>query len=209
MHYSKRDILNLDKISRLNLINSVTGIKPANLIGTLSKKGIENLAIFSSVVHMGSNPAIIGFMTRPVDVVPRDTYQNIIETGYYTINHIHFNQIKQAHYTSAKFEASISEFEKCGFSSEYKNDFHAPFVKDSNCQIGLKLKEIIPIKINDTALVIGEVEHVHVAEESISDDLQLNLDNNQSVGISGLNRYYSLNLEQELPYARVKDLPQF
>ena len=28
MHFSKQDILNTSKINRLNLINSITGIKP-------------------------------------------------------------------------------------------------------------------------------------------------------------------------------------
>ena len=43
MHFSKQDILT-SKINRLNLINSITGIKPANLIGTISKDGHTNLA---------------------------------------------------------------------------------------------------------------------------------------------------------------------
>ena len=55
----------MDKISRLNLINSITGVKPSNLIGTKSKDGFSNLAIFSSVVHLGSKPPLIGFITRP------------------------------------------------------------------------------------------------------------------------------------------------
>ena len=54
------DIKSMSKIFRLNLINSITGIKPANLIGTKSKDNLENLAIFSSVVHLGSNHALLG-----------------------------------------------------------------------------------------------------------------------------------------------------
>ena len=59
MYFSKKDIINASRIHRLNLINSITGIKPANLIGTISKDGHTNLAIFSSVIHLGSNPALI------------------------------------------------------------------------------------------------------------------------------------------------------
>ena len=58
MKFTSNDIKNLDKVYRLNLINSITGIKPANLIATRSKNGVDNVAIFSSVVHLGSNPAI-------------------------------------------------------------------------------------------------------------------------------------------------------
>ena len=42
----QEDIKKMDRIYRLNLINSLSGIKPANLIGTRSNSGINNLAIF-------------------------------------------------------------------------------------------------------------------------------------------------------------------
>ena len=102
IHFSREIIDKLDKVSRLNLINSVTGFKPANLIGTISKQNQENLAIFSSLVHLGSKPPLLGLITRP-NSVPRHTYTNIIESKFYTINHVSDNIIERAHMTSAKF----------------------------------------------------------------------------------------------------------
>ena len=55
LHYSRADIDQMDKIFRLNLINSCTGYKSANLIGTQSADGKTNLAVFSSITHLGSN----------------------------------------------------------------------------------------------------------------------------------------------------------
>ncbi|MFY8008583.1 MAG: flavin oxidoreductase, partial [Flavobacterium sp.] len=75
--YSEWD--SLSKIHRLNLINSCTGYKSANLIGTKSPNGIPNVAVFSSVTHLGSSPALLGFILRP-NVVPRNTYNNIKAT---------------------------------------------------------------------------------------------------------------------------------
>ena len=60
--FSKEDIQNLSYLKKINLINSVTGYKPANLIGTKSADNISNLAIFSSVTHYGSAPPIFGFV---------------------------------------------------------------------------------------------------------------------------------------------------
>lgn len=77
MHLSKTDIENTPRIKRLNLINSITGIKPANLIETVSEEGISNLAIFSSVVHLGSRPALLGFVSRPSGEIRRHTHENI------------------------------------------------------------------------------------------------------------------------------------
>lgn len=70
MHLTKEDIRATEKIRQLNLINAVSGIKSANLIGTKSKAGHSNLAIFSSIIHLSSNPATIGFMMRPTGEVP-------------------------------------------------------------------------------------------------------------------------------------------
>ncbi len=207
MHFTKEDIKALGKIKRLNLINSITGIKPANLIGTKSKNGISNLAVFSSIVHFGSKPAIIGFNVRPTGENRRDTYQNVMDTEYFTINHVHTSFIKKAHYTSAKFDAGVSEFDTCGFNEEYLVDFHAPYVKESQLKFGLKLVEILDIKVNGTKLILGEIEHIFLPENIMSENGQLDLDEAETAGISGLNVYYSLNRMEEFPYARVSENP--
>ena len=99
--FSRNDIDQLDFLYRINLINSCSGYKSANLIGTISKTGLTNVAVFSSVTHLGSNPPLLSFVLRPT-TVPRNTYENILETGKYTINHISKEQIEDAHHTSAK-----------------------------------------------------------------------------------------------------------
>ena len=135
--FSSESLNSLNKIYRINLINSITGYKSANLLGTVSKKGIENLAVFSSVTHLGSDPALLSFFVRP-NVVPRNTYKNIKEKKIFTVNHISKEKINDAHHTSAKYKEEISEFEKTNLQSEYKSNWGAPFVKDSAIQLGCK-----------------------------------------------------------------------
>jgi len=101
--FSKSDIDQLHHLYRINLINSCSGFKSANLIGTKSENGIENVAVFSSITHIGSNPPLLGFFCRPTTVI-RNTYENIKKTGIYTINHIHEAIIEDAHHTSAKYD---------------------------------------------------------------------------------------------------------
>lgn len=209
MHLTKESIQSLDKIKRLNIVNSITGIKPANLIGTISDKGNPNLAIFNSVVHLGSNPALIGFVSRPSDEVRRHTYENILETGFYTINHIHDSFIEKAHYTSAKFEEGISEFEKCQLNESYLHNFKAPFVEESKLKMGLKFVQEISIPLNGTVLIIGEIEHLILPDESLNEKGHINLETLDDVGISGLNSYYKLHKIADFPYARPDDLPKF
>jgi len=205
----KTDIENQERKYRLNLINSITGIKPANLIGTKSLTGKENLAIFSSVVHLGSNPGLLGFILRPTGEVPRHTHENILETEYYTINSIPLKLAKNAHYTSAKFDKEINEFERCKIEAHYLEDFKAPFVKESSIRIGLKLQDQVPIKINQTALIIGSIETLEISENVLDRSGYINLDKAEIAGISGLNSYYKLSLKHQFPYARVNETPEF
>lgn len=209
MKLSKEAILNLDRITRLKIINAVTGVKPANLIGTSSKDGITNVAIFSSVLHLGSNPPLLGFVMRPQGDVPTSTYQNIKQTGVYTINHIHPEFVEKAHYTSAKFDKAISEFKRCKLTEEYIEEFKAPFVKESSFKMGLKFRQEIPITINGTSLIIGEIEHLVIPDTAINEDHDINLEKSNTVGISGLNSYYSLQKIADYPYARVEEIPEF
>ena len=203
MHFSKQDILNISRIKRLNLINSITGIKPANLIGTVSKDGHSNLAIFSSVIHLGSNPALIGFITRPNNGVRRDTLNNILETNFYTINHIHENFIEQSHKTSGKYKKDVSEFNMCNLTEDYLSDFPAPFLKESKIKMGLKLKNIVDIPDNQTKLIIGSVEHIFIDDIALEDNGDINLQIINDIGIGGLNNYYKLEKIAHYPYFRV------
>ncbi|NQZ76101.1 MAG: flavin reductase family protein [Ekhidna sp.] len=209
MHLTKEDIHNLERIKRLNIINSVSGIKPANLIGTKSKDGQTNLAIFSSVVHLGSNPALLGFVMRPTDDVPRHTYENIKETGLYTINHVPVSIADKAHFTSAKIDREVSEFDRCGLNEEYLEDFSAPFVKECFLKMGMKLVDEMPIQINGTILVIGEIQHLLIPDNAVNEKGYIDLSLYNTAGISGLNNYYSLKTESSFPYARAEEIPDF
>lgn len=204
-HISRDDISQMEKIERLNLINSCTGYKSANLIGTKSLDGKSNVAIFSSVTHLGSNPAIIGFIMRPT-TVPRDTYKNIKETGFFTINHIAVNMIADAHHTSANYDMSISEFDKTNLEEEYKNNIKTPFVKGSPVQLYCKYMNEYYIKENDTIHVIASIENLFFEEELEHTDGWLQLDKGQVVVINGLDGYCLPTLIDRYQYAR-KEIP--
>jgi len=208
MHLTKDDLYQLERRKKLNLINSITGIKPANLIGTVSEDDIPNVAIFSSIVHLGSNPALLGFIVRPAGEVPRNTYENILANGLYTINHVRESFVKNAHYTSAKFDREVSEFNVCGLTDEYLPGFKAPFVKESTIKIGMKYCESIPIERNGTILVIGEVEHIILPDEAVNEKGYIDLEQAETAGISGLNSYYSVEKIASFPYVRVEEVPE-
>lgn len=190
-----------ERFYRANFINSLTGFKSVCLIGTVNQDGNPNLAIFSSIVHIGSNPALVGFINRPVEAAPH-TLSNIQNTGSYTINHVHASFLEKAHQTSAKYPEGISEFDETDLTPVFQESIKAPFVKESSVKYALKLSEIIPIKLNNTFLVIGEVIHVMLTDDIILSDGFLTLDKSGSVSSNGIDGYYSTQLIGRFEYAK-------
>jgi flavin reductase (DIM6/NTAB) family NADH-FMN oxidoreductase RutF len=195
------EIETMDKRFRANLINSVSGFKSANLLGSINKHGKTNLAIFNSVVHIGSNPPLLGFILRPTSV-PRHSFENILETGYYTLNHVNDKIVEPAHQTSAKYPEGQSEFMATGLTEELLDGFPAPFVSESQIKIGLRFMEEIPIKINATRLVIGQIEMLILNEKYLAEDGSLDLMRAGSLAINGLDHYHQAVDLKKLPYAR-------
>ncbi|WP_405295354.1 flavin reductase family protein [Algibacter sp. Ld11] len=201
MYFSRNDIDQLDHIYKINLINSITGYKPANLIATKSKAGITNVAVFSSIVHYGSAPPILGFVLRPT-TVRRHTFDNIIETGYYTINHINEDIIEDAHHTSAKYPQDISEFNQTKLEEEYKNEFYAPFVTQSAIKIGMKFLQQLEIEANGTILILGEITDLYINDTLIEKDGFVDLMKANTAVINGLDTYAIPTKNKRLTYQR-------
>ena len=202
MKHITRDIISqMEKIERLNIINSCTGYKSANLIATLSDNGNSNVAVFSSITHLGSNPGLLGFIVRPT-TVPRDTYSNIKSKGFFTVNHITLDMISDAHHTSANYDVGISEFDKTNLIKEYKNDLEIPFVKGSPIQLYCKYLNEYYIKENDTIHIIASIEHIFYNENMEHKDGWLQLDKGNVVAINGLDGYCLPKLAERFEYAR-------
>ncbi|MFT4831749.1 MAG: flavin reductase (DIM6/NTAB) family NADH-FMN oxidoreductase RutF [Psychroserpens sp.] len=200
-HYSKEQLQQLGSRFRANLINSCTGYKSANLLATKSPKGISNVAIFNSVVHIGSNPPMLGFILRPL-TVKRNTYDNFKASGYFTVNQIPANIIKKAHETSAKYDQDVSEFAKTHLTEEYINEFQAPFVQESHIKLGCRYVNEYEIKENGCLLIIGEVTDLYVPKDIIQHDGWVQLDRADTAAIIGLDGYALPHLLDRFSYAK-------
>jgi flavin reductase (DIM6/NTAB) family NADH-FMN oxidoreductase RutF len=191
-----------ERFYRANFINSLTGFKSASLIGTINAQGVPNLGMFSSIVHIGSDPALIGYINRPLAAAPH-TLANIKANGLYTVNHIQASFLAQAHQTSAKYPEEVNEFTEVGLTEEYLDGVKVPFVKESPIKYLLSLKEIIPITLNATFLVIGQLEQVLIdpSLQPTSDGF-LHLDQAGSISSNGLDAYYKTELIDRYDYAK-------
>ena len=197
----------MSRIPRLTLINAITGFKSGNLIGTANNEGVTNLAIFSSAVHIGSEPPLIGIVTRPIvsdGKTSRHTYENIKNTGFFTINHINLDIIEKAHQTSASYPDGISEFAAVGLTPQYLGLKNVPYVLESAIKMGLEYVEEYFIKANNTVMIIGKVVELILPENSLDENGNLDLSLAGTVAVSGLDSYYNTKILKRLPYARVK-----
>mgnify|MGYP000061529961 CR=1 FL=1 len=200
-HFSTQDFAILDKQYRAKLINSLSGFKSANLVGTQDALGITNLSMVSSVFHIGADPALVGMIMRP-DELPRDTLANIKNNGFYTINHVGLDIFQQAHQASARYNAQESEFEKVGLTPEYHQGVSAPFVAESQLKFAVAMREIIPLSINNTILVIGEICHLYCMPDAIKADGYIDIESLETVTVSGLDCYHITRRLARLSYAK-------
>lgn len=202
-HITQKELLDAEKQYRTNLMNCLSGPRMAVLVGTTNGAGQTNLAIFNSTLHIGAHPPLVGLIFRP-DSVDRHTLTNIRKTGQYTINAVGMHFYEQAHHTSARYPAEMSEFDAAGLTPMYSERLKAPYVGESTLRFGLKLKEEVPIQSNGTWLVIGEVQEIWLKAVLLKDDGSLRLDQAGIVAAGGLDHYYSLEFLAALPYAKPK-----
>jgi len=207
MKLTKTEIENLQQRYRATLINSLSGVRQQVLVGTKSKEGFTNLAIFNSILHIGAHPAMYGLLFRP-DTVRRDTLNNILETKSYTICYPKAADYKKAHQTSAKYDHNVSEFGATGFTETYRDGIYAPFVSEAPVKIGMAFEQRVDIPLNGTIMIIGSIQTVEFEDALLSSDGYVALDKADILTGCGLDSYFSIQPIGRLSYAKPERDPQ-
>ena len=198
---SLTNILSADKQYRTNLINCLSGVRTAQLLGTQNAAGQTNLAIFNSAMHIGAHPPLLGLIFRPLDS-QQHSLQNILATQQYTLNTVPVDRLASAHQCSARYPQEVSEFDANGFTSWYSEQHAAPYVEEAALRVGLKLVEKIDIALNGTMLLIGEVQEIWVSETALDRDGNIRFDLLEAAGVGGLDTYYRFEAVARFGYAK-------
>lgn len=202
LQYICQDTFNsFETRKRAHFVNSLSGVKSANLIGTISSDGQTNLSIVSSAFHLGASPALMGIIIRP-DISPRHTLNNIREQKVFTLNHVNEEIYERAHQTSARYPRDVSEFEACGLTEQYLNEFKAPFVRESNIKLSMELVREVPIVENGTHMLISKINGVWLLDSILESDGHINILDAGTICVTGLDSYHSISKLQRLPYAK-------
>ncbi|TVR76662.1 MAG: flavin oxidoreductase [Chitinophagaceae bacterium] len=201
MQINFNDIMEMDKRFRANLINSVWGVRTIHLLGTRSKENIPNLSLVNSVFHLGANPPLMGFVMRPL-TVRRDSWNNLLENPFFSLNSVQESFLNKAHQCSAKYDAEVSEFEASGLTETHDNDLPVTYVKESAVKISLEMRENFEVKSNNTIIITGEVKKLFIDDDYIDEEGNFQAEKAGISGVAGLNEYYNFRKVKNLPYAR-------
>ena len=208
MKISANTLSQLEERFRATLINSLPGLKSLHLVGTMSENEHSNLGLFNSVFHLGASPAYLGMVFRPSSR-DHDTLGNIKRTGVYTLNNVLTSFYQQAHQTSARYPSGVSEFVECGLTEYFVPNFQAPFVAESTIKIGMELRQIMPVTLNNTTIVIGEIKHIILKDNILASDGYINHGLAGSLTVSGLDGYFENKPLERLNYAKPNEPAQF
>lgn len=196
--YAFEEIGGWERFYRANFLSALSGFKPVSLIATVDAAGVTNLGVFSNIVHIGADPALVGFLNRPREAAPH-TLRNIEQGRYYTINHVHAGFVEQAHQCSAKYPDGVSEFRATGLTEAWVEGLPVPYVRESLVRYALELVQIIPIELNRTYFVIGRIVQAQVDPVLVSSDGFIDVAAADSLVSTGLDAYGSV-----IPLARFR-----
>lgn len=190
-----------ERFYRANFLNSISGFKPLNLIATVDAQGVSNLGLFSNIVHLGADPALVGFVNRPREAAPH-TLGNIERSGFYTINHVHPEILARAHQCSAKYPDGVSEFTETGLTEEWVDGLPVPYVRESLIRYALELVQVSPIPMNGTFFVIGRVLQAQLDPSLVSADGFIDISRADSLVSTGLDAYGRVSALARYRYAK-------
>ena len=203
MLYKKKDLNSLPSRTRANLINKMAGFKSPVLVGTINKRGQNNLSIVSSLVHLGSSPGLLGMNLRPRTKMYSHTLKNIESKKQFTVSFIDKTIYKKAHLCSAKLPENESEFSYSGLTPEFNiiANWSTPHVAESKIQIGLELSDSFRLK-NKCNFIVGEINWIKISDSLLKNKFNLKQLENH-ISILGLYEYYEVKLIEKLMYVDV------
>jgi flavin reductase (DIM6/NTAB) family NADH-FMN oxidoreductase RutF len=160
------------------LLAAIVVPRPIGFVSTVSGNGVPNLAPFSFFTLGGVEPASLVFCPGfRADGNPKDSLQNVIETGEFVVNLVTRAMSEGMNATATNLPADQSEWEISGFSAVPSVSVAPARVAESPVSLECKLFEVVRHG-KGTVYVIGEVLQIHVrnellnAEGKFQDDLK-------------------------------------
>ncbi|MBX9973716.1 flavin reductase family protein [Cytobacillus firmus] len=143
--------------------------RPIAFVTTMDADGKVNAAPFSFFTAICADPMLICFspMRKGTDGSKKDTLANIEATKEFVINIVSEDFTEKMNICAADYPTGTDELVAAGLTKEKSAAVNPPRVKESKVHLECSLHQVLHYgeQPGSGSLVIGKVEHVHVAEE--------------------------------------------
>lgn len=160
--------------------------RPIGWISSIDLDGRPNLAPFSFFNVVCSNPPTLLFcpMIRGVDGSPKDTLNNVRQTGEFVVNIVTEDLLKAMNDTSIEAPSEFNEFEFAGLTLSPSVTVRPPRVLESPIHFECKVNQIVDINNapGGGSIVIGTITHIHAEERVMLGTDKINLTALQPIG---------------------------
>lgn len=174
--------------------------RPIAWVSTVDLEGRVNLAPFSFFNAVCTNPPTLLFCPgiRGLDGSTKDTYQNVLATKEFVINIVSEAVAEAMNISATELPPEVNEFEVAGLTAAPSVRVKPPRVLESPVNYECVLRQVVQVGEGLPGsgwVVIGEVVHVHVADEVIDANYRINVQALKPIGrLAGFN------------YTRVNDI---
>jgi flavin reductase (DIM6/NTAB) family NADH-FMN oxidoreductase RutF len=168
---------------------SAVAPRPICFASTVDKDGNVNLSPFSFFNVFSSNPPMLIFSPARSgrDGSMKHTHQNVLEVPEVVINIVNYPMVEQMSLSSTAYDKGVNEFEKAGFTQVKSDVVAPPRVGEAPVAMECTVTQVIPLSDAPGAgnLILAKVERMHIQEEYLAADGQLDTQKLDLVGRMG------------------------
>lgn len=146
------------------LVGCVTP-RPIAWITTVNAQGVVNAAPFSSFNYVAHSPPMLAVNIGSREGKLKDTAQNIVDTGEFTVNAATEANMELMHQCSAEYAPGESEVEALGIALLPGSKVRVPRIACSPIQMECRLEQVVPLGRGLNTLYIGEIVALHLSTD--------------------------------------------
>lgn len=175
--------------------------RPIALASTVDKDGNSNLSPFSFFNMFSTVPPILVFSPsrRVRDNTIKHTLENVLEVPEVVIGTVNFPIVQQISLASTEYEEGVNEFIKSGLTMKDADLVQPKLIEE--CPVNFECKVLEVKSLGDQGgagnLVICEVQKIHIREEYLDENGNLDQAKLDMVARLGSN-WYSRNTAENL-----------
>ncbi len=179
--------LNPSELKTKDVYKLLTGSvvpRPIAWVSTLSEDGGRNLAPFSFFTVASTKPTILAISIGPGtgerQGTEKDTLANIRSQKEFVINVVSSSLGNEMQKSAENVPAEVDEFEHAGLTPVDSMTVQPKRVKEASIHMECKLHQIIPLGSN--ALVLGEMTHYHINDDTYLGNYKVDLEKLSPLG---------------------------